>query len=955
VPLDRRALKDLRDASWQSVDELRGFVEQVGDVDRRDVEKLLATLTDPKIGLGPQHKNRCSAFKAICGRSADPSLFEPIANAFSIADPMLRRAMVAVLPKVNDVDKHELLCAQLGSTDRDVRRDVATVLEQVGGPSALRELTKLASRPSFPGRRDAIEVMVPKARHRALPLLAAVVKSGTTPDRLRALELLGDHALMHGDLGGALETVVDVLDDRDPNVSQAAFKAFASLADEETFFEALEPRVHEPDVSPVLVEALGHFPTKRSADLLSARMRRGPPGVQLAAIRALSAIGTSDVIGGLVDALHLEDPTLRRTAQDALFELGSSGKVDLAKLLLTLLASPMPHVRRAATSIASTIEGGGSLTEQLLTALREEDWWIREQVLDAIVELQLPELADGLVGFLSDDRPEIRRYAVFGLLRLRDPATLGAILRTAVTDPDWWVREQAVQAVGALGDDRAIPYIEALLDARPDLRVAAIETLMLLGADDVLMKNVELTAARDAAVRLAMLEALAKLDRGREVAFHVQACANDEEPSVAKLARELLDRWKIDAEAEGSASVGLLDRLLVATSRYGADDLLLSPGRPPFVKHLGQIQPISKSVLDESEMEKMVLPILSHVQREALEGGKDVDLSYNVPGFDLRFRINVFRQISGLSAVFRRVQQDLPSLDQLGLPDVVRGFADYPNGLVLVGGPTGSGKSTTLAALIGYINEHHGRHIVTIEDPIEFVHPQAESIVNQREVGSHAPTFAAALRATLRQDPDVILVGELRDRETIEFAVNAAETGHLVFATVHTTSAATSIDRLIHACEASRQPVIRSMLAESLRAVLCQQLLRRDDDSGRRVLACEVLVSNDAVANLVRKDKAFQLPSVITTSRQLGMRLMDDDLARLVREGVVDPTDAMLKAQDKGAFGELLSALEEGRKDQRQRPAPGSSVPPPGQSAPPGSMAPRTSFVPPKAGGGGGG
>lgn len=916
------------------------FVDRVGAVDRRDVGSLLELLTDPKLDAGPQHQNRCSAFKTLCLRAPDPSFFEPIVGALGRADPLLRRAMVAILPKVNDVDRHDLLCAQLGSADREVRRDVAAVLDAVAGPSALRELTKLASRPSFPGRRDAIEVMVPKARHRALELLRAVLEHGTMPERLRTLELLGDRELMGGDLGGAVEAVVGVLDDRDPRIAEAAFKAFAGLADETTFFEALEPRLHAEDVSPVLVEALGHFPTRRSADLLTARLRRGPAVVQLAAIRALRKIATDDVVAGLVEALHLEDQALRRNAQDALQELGESGAVDLAKLLLMLLASPLPHVRRAASSLAGAVKGGTPLTHQLLAALRDEDWWVRERVLDAIVELGLPQLADGLVEFLGDERPEIRRYAVFGLLRLRDAATLGAMLRTAVVDPDWWVREQAVQAVGVLGDERAVPYLEALLVERADLRVATIEALGLLHADESLLNRAELTADPDPAVRLAMLEALAKLDRGQKASFFVQACTNDEEPRVAKVAREILDRWKLATDADASASVGLLDRLLVATARHGADDLMLAPGRAPLVKHLGEIQPITRGVLDEAEMERMVLPVLSTVQREALANGHDVDLSYDVPGFDLRYRINVFRQLSGLSAVFRRVRQDLPGLDALGLPEVVKRFADYPNGLVLVGGPTGSGKSTTLAALIGYINEHLGRHIVTIEDPIEFVHPQRESLVNQREVGSHAPSFAAALRGTLRQDPDVILVGELRDRETIEFAVNAAETGHLVFATVHTTSAATSIDRLIHACEPSRQPVIRAMLAESLRAVLCQQLLRSRDGSGRRVLACEILVSNDAVANVIRKDKAFQLPSVITTGGAQGMRLMDADLAALVRSGAVDPDDAMLKAQDKAAFAELVAALEEGRSAPMPVAASRSSLPPRAASV-----------APPKAGG----
>jgi twitching motility protein PilT len=913
--LDRKRLRELRDATWRSVDELREFVDAVAPLSRKDAEALLDVLLDPKLeASGPFHKNRCSAFKNACLAAPDSSLFAPLAKALPKADPMLREALGAILPKVNDVGEHGLLCVALGSVDRDARVIAAAVLTEIGGPSALRELTQLVSQPAFPGRREALDVMVPKARHRALDLVGAVTAHGNTPDKLHALRFLEDKELVSGALEHAIQIAIGLLDDVDPRVASAAFEVFAELADEDRFVEALGPKLDSELVSPVLVEALGHVKSKRAADLLTGRLRRGPAAVQLAAVNALHRIGTDDVVEGLVEALHLEEPTVRRTASEALTDLGANQKVDVAKLLLRLLASPLPYVRRTATMLASTVtKGAGDLTEKLLDALRDEDWWVRERVLDAIVELGLPELSNGLVRFLADDNPIIRRYAVFGLLRLRDVGTLGAILRTAVIDDDWWVREQAVQAAAELGDDRAIPYLEVLVAERADLKVAALEALMTVRAEDSLMKLADLTADSDPAVRLTMVEILGKLDRGREASFYVQACAHDAEPRVALVARQVLERWKVDTEADASTSVGLLDRLLVATQRHGADDLILSPTRPPYMKHLGAVVPVSKGTLSPLEMEQMLIPILTPAQRAQLKEGGDVDLSYDVPGFDLRYRINVFRQLVGLSAVFRRIHQVVPKLDDLGLPAVVKSFADFPNGLVLVGGPTGSGKSTTLAALIDYINTHHGAHIVTIEDPIEVMHPQRESLINQREVGTHAATFAAALRATLRQDPDVILVGELRDRETIEFAVNAAETGHLVFATVHTTSAASSLDRLIHACEASRQPVIRSMLAESLRAVLCQQLLRRMDGQGKRVLACEILINNDAVSNLVRKDKSFQLPSVMTTSGERGMRLMDDDLMRLVKEGVVDSEDAMLKAFDKGMFAAFLEALREGK------------------------------------------
>jgi twitching motility protein PilT len=254
--------------------------------------------------------------------------------------------------------------------------------------------------------------------------------------------------------------------------------------------------------------------------------------------------------------------------------------------------------------------------------------------------------------------------------------------------------------------------------------------------------------------------------------------------------------------------------------------------------------------------------------------------------------------------VFRAVRDEIAPLDQLGVPAIVQSFASLPHGLVLVGGPTGAGKSTTLAALIDHMNKTSSRHVVTIEDPIEVVHRRVQSLVNQRELGSHTRTFQAALRSTLRQDPDVILVGELRDLDTIAFAVTAAETGHLVLGTVHTSAADATLDRLINAFPTKQQSQVRSMLAESLRAVTCQYLVR--SPTGGRVLAVEVMINNEAIRSLIRKGKTFQIPSIIATSREQGMQLMDAELIRLVKEGRADLDDAYPKALDKRAFEAAL-------------------------------------------------
>jgi twitching motility protein PilT len=259
--------------------------------------------------------------------------------------------------------------------------------------------------------------------------------------------------------------------------------------------------------------------------------------------------------------------------------------------------------------------------------------------------------------------------------------------------------------------------------------------------------------------------------------------------------------------------------------------------------------------------------------------------------------------MGGLAAVFRTIRNTLLDIDSGGFPAVVKSFQDFKDGLILVGGPTGSGKSTTLAALIDAINRKSGHHILSIEDPIEVVHANKKSLVNQREIGAHVLSFGTALRAALRQDPDVLLIGEVRDFDTISAAVSAAETGHLVFGSVHTTSAATTVDRLVSAAPSSQQDHMRSLLAGSLRAVLCQYLLTRL--SGGRCLAVEILINNDAVASLIRKGKSFQIPSVIATAREQGMQLMDSELMRLFKEGLVSAEEVYMKSANKKDFENL--------------------------------------------------
>jgi twitching motility protein PilT len=343
-----------------------------------------------------------------------------------------------------------------------------------------------------------------------------------------------------------------------------------------------------------------------------------------------------------------------------------------------------------------------------------------------------------------------------------------------------------------------------------------------------------------------------------------------------------------------------IDQFLELLLKHEGSDLHLSCGSEPVMRVHGHLQRVKFRPLTAADLKTLFYEILSEGQKEQYEATMDLDFAYEIPGA-ARFRGNFFNQHRGPAAVFRIIPSRVLTADELGLPEPIRRFTELNKGLVLVTGPTGSGKSTTLAAMIDLINQTRPEHILTIEDPIEFVHQNQRALVNQREVGPHTKSFASALKAALREDPDVILIGEMRDRETISLALTAAETGHLVFGTLHTNSAHKTVDRIIDTFPGELQHQVRAMLSESLRGVVAQQLLRKKGGKGR-VAAHEILVGTPAVANLIREAKTFQIPSSIQTGKRDGMILMDQSIMNLMMAGTVDADEAYGKALDKAAF-----------------------------------------------------
>jgi len=342
-----------------------------------------------------------------------------------------------------------------------------------------------------------------------------------------------------------------------------------------------------------------------------------------------------------------------------------------------------------------------------------------------------------------------------------------------------------------------------------------------------------------------------------------------------------------------------ITELLAFSAKQGASDLHLSSGLPPMIRVDGDVRRINLPPLDQKTIQPLIYDIMNDKQRKDFEEFLETDFSFEVPGM-ARFRVNAFNQNRGLGAVFRTIPSKVLTMEQLGLGDTFRNICNVPNGLVLVTGPTGSGKSTTLATMLDYINDNKYHHILTIEDPIEFVHESKKCLINQREVHRDTHGFAEALRSALREDPDIILVGELRDLETIRLALTAAETGHLVFGTLHTTSAAKTIDRIVDVFPAAEKSMVRSMLSESLRAVISQTLLKKI--GGGRIAAHEIMIGTPAIRNLIREDKVAQMYSAIQTGGALGMQTLDAHLKQLLKQKHINLESAREKAKSPEAL-----------------------------------------------------
>ena len=660
----------------------------------------------------------------------------------------------------------------------------------------------------------------------------------------------------------------------------------------------------------------------RLAPLFEQHLADPDEGVRLAAVRVLAARNDPKFLPALAARLDVETFSVQQQLIKAFIRYAEAGQ-DVTSQVLPLISSGSVPLRQTAMKILTQMPNQRRVILEFIEYSKTLAGWIRRRALDSMLEFS-GLLLDPILSLLQDRDPSVRSSAIRLAASIgADPRVEKALL-PLVMDTDWWVRVNAIETLGDLKSQLALPTLLKLLND-DDARWSAIEALVRIGDKRCVPHLLPLLKTDRIEIRLELVKALGKL-RASEGLVELKArCETDESAEVrAEAYRALVTiarenhgenesesaelRRKIDSHIGTSiAEQPDIVKLLLHARAKSASDVHISVGAAPLMRCRGELVPVEgRAPLDAIQALELVAPMLTPAQQLALQTNRSVELCYDVPEMG-RYRGSIFVDQKGLNAVFRLIPTKVPTISEIGLPPHLSVVTTWHQGLILIVGPAGSGKTTTLTALVDLFNETRQSHIVTIEDPIEFVHTYKNSVVSQRQLGRDTHDYHRAMRAVLREDPDIIVLGEMRDANTLRKSLEAAETGHLVIGTINGTSASRAVDRLINAFPPSEQSQIRTMLADTLKLVVAQALLPRADGRGR-VALFEVLMGLSTVGALIRENKTMMIESLMQTGRQLGMRTFDDALYELVVDrNLVSPQVGYLRARKKDRFEPLVS------------------------------------------------
>ena len=641
------------------------------------------------------------------------------------------------------------------------------------------------------------------------------------------------------------------------------------------------------------------------------------PQVRDAALMHLARTAPGPSAPMLANALGNAGYSVQQAIVEALSGLAATRGPEVTALVLPHIASGDAATRTAVLKVLLRDPDRMRVIRSYIDFSKRLAGFIRDRAIASLREFG-GDLAPAAAQLLTDPDEDVRAAAV-GLAAVLEDKRLVEPLIPLLKDDDWWVRIAAAETLGRLGDPRAVePLINALGDA--EVKWTAVEALGKLGDPRALNALGRLLGDPQPNVRIEVMQALRHFNHPQVLQALAKVATTDPVREVRTRAVEIVEEISqsehssIDVNAMRAAASAAratqgeprLNTLLIATRTQGASDFHLAVGQPPVIRAAADLRRAQGEKWTAEQTESMIREILTDAQWKRVQKERQLDFCYTIPNGG-RYRSNVFLDHQGYSAVFRVIPDKPPTIAEVGLPAHLAEIADYHQGLVIVCGPSGSGKSTTLAALVNLFNETRADHIITMEDPIEFVHPFKNCLINQREVGSHTVSYARALRAALREDPDVIVIGELRDNESVSLALTAAETGHIVLGTLNSTSAAKAVDRLIVSFSADEQPQIRASLSESLKFVVAQRLLPAKE-AHKQVPMFEILKGTTNIANMIRDEKTYQIYSAMQIGRSQGMQTFDEGLKDLLQRQLITPETAYLAAQKKEDFESFVSA-----------------------------------------------
>ncbi len=692
---------------------------------------------------------------------------------------------------------------------------------------------------------------------------------------------------------------------------------------------------HPSKTFPVLVEFLEmESPTIRAAaiDKISSEMKEGmkidkrigdlmvpllddkDEDVRVKAFELLAKAPSPQFIDQILDRIKRERFGAKKRLVAILENLSVEKNPKILDKLIPLLSEGDDLIRNATLTIATKAGNPADVVMKIIIYSKSLMGWMRDRINRTIGEFGTKLLAP-VIELMGHKDPEIRSSALLFAVNFPSPKLVEPCIKM-LEEKDWWTRALAIDTLGQLGDERAVNALTKCL-ADPEIRWSVVEALTRIGSPQSIGHIAKLLDDPMVEVRIEVLRALEIFKDKRALPLLKKVYKEDADLRVREAALSafknvmLANNMDVD-DSQLQKEFGVrsdsdkkIDLLLTQTRKMGASDFHLTTGSAPIVRQNGKLKRLGEKIYTKDEVAQLVHDMLSPAQRELYDKELQADFCYEVQGVG-RYRVNVFQQRLGPGAVFRVIQNQIPTFTSVRLPEHLEDVANVHQGLIIVSGAAGSGKTTTLAALVDLFNERKRDHVLTLEDPIEYVHPVKNCLISQREIPTHSVDFPTALRAALREDPDVIVVGEMRDPETMRLAITASETGHLVIATMHTTSAYKSVSRLIDSFPPREQPQVRMMLSESLKAVLNQTLLTRKDGNGR--VACfEVLLNTGAVGNLIRDNKLTMIPSLMTIGYNKGMRTMDDALKELAQANLIHGEEAYMRATNKEDFEGFVS------------------------------------------------